>query len=126
MHRLEELAWASVARGCGFAALGIFTFMVGMSGNMPLAFKAGGILTLLTSLILLAKGLHAPQRFYKHTEVWLMLEPNDRPHAALAQTLIGQALRRTYLTFALHTALLACGFFAVSLVLALFLVGGIG
>jgi hypothetical protein len=123
MHRLEELAWVSVARGCGFAALAIFTFMVGLSGNMPMAFKAGGILTLITSLILLVKGLHAPQRFYKHTEVWLMLEPSDRPHAAIAQTLIGQALRRTYLTFALHTALLACGFFVASLILALFLAG---
>ena len=53
MHRLQQLAWLSVARGCGFAALAIFTFMIGLSGDMPAAFKAGGILTLIVSLVLL-------------------------------------------------------------------------
>lgn len=92
--------------------------MIGMLGNVAVAFKIGGILTLMTSLILLIKGWQAPTRPYKNTEVWIMLEPGERPHASLAQTLIGQTLKRTYLTFALHSALLACGFFTVSLIAA--------
>lgn len=119
MHRVQQLAWVSVARGCGFAALAIFTFMIGLSGDVPAAFKAGGILTLITSLVLLVKGWQAPGRPYKHTEVWVMLQPDERPHAALAQTLIGETLRRTYMMFALHSAMLAGGFFVMSLVFAM-------
>jgi hypothetical protein len=119
MHRVQELAWISVARGCGFAALAIFTFMIGLSGDMAAAFKAGGILTLIASLVLLVKGWQAPARPYKRTEVWVMLQPDERPHAALAQTLIGETLRRTYMMFALHSAMLAGGFFAASLLLAM-------
>lgn len=119
MHRVQQLAWLSVARGCGFAALAIFTFMIGLSGDMPAAFKAGGILTLIASLVLLVKGWQAPARPYKRTEVWVMLQPDERPHAALAQTLIGETLRRTYMMFALHSAMLAGGFFVVSLLFAM-------
>lgn len=119
MHRLEEAAWVSVARGCGFAALAIVTFMFGMAGNMPGAFKAGGILTLITSLILLFRGWQAPNKPYKRTEVWMMLEPEDRPQAALAQTVIGETLKHTYLTFAFHSALIAGGMLLMSLLLAL-------
>jgi len=117
MHRLEEAAWVSVARGCGFAALAIVTFMFGMSGNMPAALQAGGILTLITSLILLIKGWKAPNLPYKRTEVWMMLEPESRPNAALAQMLIGETLKRIYLTFALHAALLAAGLLLLSLLI---------
>lgn len=119
MHRLEEAAWVSVARGCGFAALAIVTFMFGMAGNIPGAFKAGGILTLITSLILLFRGWQAPSKPYKRTEVWMMLEPEDRPQAALAQTIIGETLKQTYLTFALHSALIAGGMLLLSLSLPL-------
>lgn len=119
MHRLEEAAWVSLARGCGFAALAIVTFMFGMAGNIPSAFKAGGILTLITSLILLFRGWQAPSKPYKRTEVWMMLEPEDRPQAALAQTIIGETLKQTYLTFALHSALIAGGMLLLSLLLGL-------
>lgn len=116
-HRVQEVAWVSVGRGCGFAALAIATFMFGMSGDMPVAFKAGGILTLVTSLVLVIRAWHAPNRPYKRTEVWLLLEPQHRPRDALAQTLIGETLRQTYLSFALHSALIATCMFAMSLLL---------
>jgi hypothetical protein len=119
MQRLQELAWVSVARGCGFGALAIATFMVGLSGNIPASFKAGGILTLIVSLILMVRAYQAPNRPYKRTEVWLLLEPENRPQAAMAQTLIGETLKQTYLTFALHSAMIAGAMLTVSLVLSL-------
>ena len=119
MRRLQQMAWVSIARACGFAALGIGTLMFGLSGDALMSFRAGGILTLITSLILLVRGLQAPTRPYKRTEVWLMLEPEDRPQAALAQTVIGETLKQTYLTFALHSALIAGGMLLLSLLLAL-------
>ena len=119
MRRLQQMAWLSIARACGFAALAIGTLMFGLSGNVLMSFRTGGILTLITSLILLVRGLQAPTRPYKRTEVWLMLEPEDRPQAALAQTVIGETLKQTYLTFALHSALIAGGMLLLSLLLAL-------
>lgn len=119
MHKVEELALISVARGVGFAALAIATLMLGLSSDLQTSLKAGGILTLITSLTLLMKGLMAPQRDYKRTEVWIMLDPNDRPSAALAQDLIGDALKRTYLNFARHAALISGGLLLLAMVLNL-------
>jgi hypothetical protein len=107
LQRIEHTAHVSVARACGFAALAIMTFMVGLSGDLGASFKAGGILSLMTSVVLLLKAWHASRRPYKHTELWLMLAPQDRPNSAIAQQIIGTVLRETFLYFALHTALTA-------------------
>ena len=123
MDRLEKLAWVSVGRGCGFAGVALLTLMFAFSFHLPLAFKVGGIVALITCLFLLMKGWHAPNRPYKRTELWLMLKPEDRPPAAIAQRIIGQVLRRTYFTFALHSAFVASGFFALSLLLTILFSG---
>lgn len=104
LQRIEQTAHISVARACGFAALAIFTFMVGLSGDMVSSLKAGGFLSLITSVILLLKAGFAARRPYKRTEVWLMLAPQDRPNSAIAQQIIGTALREAFLHFALHAA----------------------
>lgn len=109
-----------MARGCGFAGLAIFTFMVGLLGYPQLAFQTGGLLTLITCLVLLGRGLQAPRRPYNRTEVWIMLEPGDRPRSDTAQKVIGVALREVYLRFALYAACLSA-----VLLLASALVGAI-
>lgn len=114
MQKAEELALISVSRAVGFAALAIGTLMIGLSADLLNCLKAGGILTLMTSLILLMKGLRAPQRDYRRTEVWIMMSPDDRPSAAVAQGVIGEALKRTYLTFALHLAAVSGGLFLLA------------
>lgn len=106
--KIERLAELSVARACGFAGIGIGTFMIGMITDPPLALLFGGILVLLTSLVLILKAMLALERPYKHTELWLMLDKTDRPLPALAQRLIGRALREVYLRFAFYGAVLAC------------------
>lgn len=117
LERIEELAHLSVARGCGFAALAIVVFFVGLSSDPPVACKLSGILALLTCLVLLLKAQLAPRRPYKHTELWVMLMPQERPQAAIAQQIIGTVLREAYLVFALHAGLAAAGLLAVSLAL---------
>jgi hypothetical protein len=107
LQRIEHTAQISVARACGFAALAIATFMVGLSGDIATSLRAGGILSLVTSVILLLKAWQAARRPYKHTELWLMLAPQDRPNSAIAQQIIGTVLRETFLYFALHAALAA-------------------
>ena len=113
---IEYLAGVSVARGCGFAALAIVTFMVGLSDQMHVACKAGGISTLGTCLILAIRGLTAVTTPYKRTEVWIMLDAADRPKPEVAQQIIGTAMRDVYFRFALHAALIAVTLLSASMV----------
>jgi hypothetical protein len=119
MHKVEELALISVGRGVGFAALGIGTLMLGLSSDLLSCLKAGGILSLVTSLTLLMKAYRAPVKDYKRTEVWIMMEPIDRPSATIAQNIIGDVLKRTYLTFALHAAYVAGGLLFLATLISL-------
>ncbi len=107
IQKLEALAELSVARGCGFASLGIFTFMIGYVTEPATAFKVGGLLTLLACAVLLLKARGAGTRHYKSTELWVMLAKDERPDAAIAQQIIGSILREVYLRFAQQAAVLA-------------------
>lgn len=119
LKNIENLATVSVLRGCGFAALGIVTLMVGLSDQMYLACNAGGMLTLSACAILAIRGVTAKSTPYKRTEVWVMLNEDERPQAAIAQQLIGNTLRDVYLRFALHAAFISSGLLATSLILYL-------
>jgi len=117
LERIEKLAWLSVSRACGFAGLAILTFFVGLSSDLPLALSTAGILSFLACLVLLLKARLARTRPYKQTEVWLLLRPEERPPAAIAQQIISRVLRGTFLYFAQQAALLAAGCLLLSLVL---------
>lgn len=116
LQTIEDLATFSVARGCGFAGLGIFTFMIGMMSEPQLALATGGILTLVTALVLFARAAQAIQRPFKRTEVWIMLKPAERPRQDIAQQIIGNALRDAYLRFALQSAWLSAALLTASLI----------
>lgn len=108
MHvQLQALARQSVSRACGFGTIAIVTLMVGLSDDFALALKAGGYATLLMCIILLLKAFYAEHQPYKRTELWLMLEPEERPRANVAQGIVGRLMRETYLIFAGRTALVA-------------------
>ena len=120
LERIEAAAERSVARACGFAALGVGCMMVGLSGEtINLALNVGGFLMLLACFVLVFKAWGAQSQPYKRTEVWGMLAPDDRPDAAIAQRVIGSILREVYLRFAMHAALLATGFLILSALLSL-------
>ena len=119
LQRIEHLAEISVARGCGFAALAIVTFMIGLSGDMVSSLKAGGYLSLFVCLVLLFKAWLYGLRSYKSTEVWLMLSPRERPDSAIAQYVIGTALRDTCLRFALYAAQVSANLLAAAVLYGL-------
>ncbi|MGD9784268.1 MAG: hypothetical protein AB7E80_04205 [Hyphomicrobiaceae bacterium] len=104
LQRIEDLAYFSVARGCGFAMLAIATTMIGLSFDAPQSLQTGAVLSLLTCVVLLIKALRTTIKPYHATEVWLMLAPADRPPDAIAQRLIARSLREAYLRFALYFA----------------------
>jgi hypothetical protein len=117
IQTIEELGEVSVARGCGLAALAIATFMVGLSWDMVLAAKVGGLLALFVCIVLLGKAQRALSRPVEKTELWLMLNRSERPSAACAQRIVGSVLRTCYLRFALHAACLSASLLALSLCL---------
>ncbi len=116
IERIEQLAHLSIARGCGFAALGILTFFVGMSADLPIALRSAGMLSLLVAAVLLLKAGFVHRQPYRRTEVWVMLKPAERPAASVAQVVIANALREAYLRFAGQAAFLALLFLVVSLI----------
>ena len=114
---IEVLAEVSVARGCGFAGLAILTFMVGLSWDVVLASKVGGLLVLLGCSVLIVKAQRALRRPVRNTELWMMLDHGDRPSAAFAQRVIGEILRTCYLRFALHAVGVSAALLTLSLCL---------
>lgn len=119
METLRYFAELSISRGCGFAAIGIGTTMLAFAERMVLSLEAGGLLTLMTCLVLFLRSQRARHQPYKRTEVWIMLRPAERPDPAVAQQLIGTVLHETYLKYALNTALISAALLAMSFLMRL-------
>lgn len=115
LQRIEATAHLSVGRGCAFALLAIFTFMIGLAGDFHLSLKAGGYLSLIMCAVLLMCAWSSPGWPYKSTETWLMLQADDRPRPEVAQRIIGGILREAFLRFALHSAWLSVGMLVASM-----------
>ena len=114
MGAIENAAYISVGRACGFAGLAIFCVIFGMSFDLAFAARLGGGLCVVLALVLAAYAYQAPSRPYKRTELWLILAKDKRPPAEFAQRVIGNVLRDTYIWFSRQSALIAIVLLAVS------------
>lgn len=114
MDAIENAAYISVGRACGFAGLAIFCVIFGLSFEPPLAARAGGGLCVALAVVLAVYAYRAPSRPYKRTELWLILAKDKRPPAAYAQRVIGNALRDTYIWFSRQSAIIAIVLLVVS------------
>jgi hypothetical protein len=117
LDRIQTHADLSIRRGCGFALLGIATFMVGMSSDAVLAFRSGAVMVTFMLVTLLIKGVHAPTRSYKRTEVWILLDKSHDLPEARAQQVFGTILRDRYFWHAEIIAFAALGLWIVTFVL---------
>ena len=120
IERIKLYADLSIRRGCGFALLGIATFMVGMSADAVLAFRAGAIMVSLLMAVLLLKGFRAPVRSYKATEVWILLDKSHGLPETRAQQVFGGILRDRYFWHAEIVAAGALGLWIVAFALRVF------
>jgi hypothetical protein len=118
-QKIDIAAQVSVARGTAFAGLAIVCTMAGLAGDMHISFLTGGYLSLFTCMVLLLRGFTSEGRNYRSTEVWTMLDPQDRPPKAVAQQVIGAALRSAYLDFAMKAAWVSIGLLTAGLFVAL-------
>jgi hypothetical protein len=116
---IRRYATASIARGCAFGALAIFTVMVGCAADLSLFFRAGGITTLLMCAILIYKASRVDLVPVRSTEVWIMLPKDKRPPAALAKPLIARARREVLLKFAYIAAVIGSVELSADIVLML-------
>lgn len=114
---IRRLADLSIARGCGFACLAVACVMVSLAGNPARVFEAGGFGALLLSLALILKAHNARIDRYKRTEVWIMLEKNERPPEALAAEWITDARKTALLCWANRMAWAAAAMLAFALFL---------
>jgi hypothetical protein len=116
---VEQAAEQSIARGVGFAALGVAVTIAGLAGDPTMALRTGAALTLLLWAVLRLKALRARRHPYKRTEVWLLLEPRPDWPGEVAQRLIGEALQRVLERYARYVLVVALGLWLASLVLPL-------
>ncbi len=107
MEHLHRIAFETVLRACAFGSLAIFCVMIGLSFEPRAAFKAGGMLTLLMTAILMLKAYEARTKNHRKTEMWLYLSEEQRPPEAYAQRACSAVLQQTYLTFARWSATVA-------------------
>lgn len=121
MERIFYYADLSVRRACGFAALAIFTTMVGVSTIPMLAAKLGAAMAASVALVLLAKAINAPRKPYRNTELWILLDRrHDLPEAHAQRVLMG-ALRDAYLRYGRLAGWTAAVLWAASIVIWLHL-----
>jgi hypothetical protein len=107
MEEIRRIANDVVLRACGFGSLAIFCVMIGLSFLPRSAFQAGGFLSLMMTLILIAKAYEARTKDHRRMEMWLYLPKELRPPQAQAQQTISMVMRETYLTFARWSALIS-------------------
>jgi hypothetical protein len=93
--------------------------MIGLSFEPRVAFQAGGTLTLMMTGVLAYKAQEALTKPYRRTEMWLYLPKELRPPETSAQQTTSAVMRETYLTFALWTAAIAIGMWALALLFSL-------
>lgn len=115
MDRIRQAAQISILRALGFTALGIGTFMAGLSFDPALCFGAGATLTGMAAAVLWCKGAQARTRGYRKTEVWILLDRKLGLPPERAQEAIGGLLRELYYRYALVVSGLTIGFWLVSL-----------
>ena len=119
MEKIREITMQCVGRAVMFGTLAIFCVMLGLSFDPAAAFRAGAIMALAMSGILLFKAMNAARTNPKRTEVWLYLDERSRPSEADAKFVFAIVMRDVYARFARASLGAAVAMFAVSLGLTL-------
>jgi hypothetical protein len=117
--RIEALTTLSVARGVGFAALAILCFAIGFAGQPVNMLRAGGFGALLIAVVLYAKANNTSPERYRRTEVWVMLEKDERPPDEVAARYISRARRLILLRWSERSAWAATGLIGWAVLLML-------
>jgi len=115
MDHIRALARISIGRGCFFAALGIMTAMTGFITEPVIGLRIGAALIAITACVLMIKAHNAPQRSYRKTELWLLMDrQSDLPEDRIQQ-ILGGVLADTYGRYARYAIMIAIGFWLLAI-----------
>jgi hypothetical protein len=117
MDKIHKTAMFAVGRAVFFGGFAISLVMMAFAFDFLLAFRAGAILSLAMSAILLWFAQTAHNRPPEKSEVWLLLPADDKPKNDVARNIFTQVMHEVYL----HYAARAFAFGAAFLVLAILL-----
>ena len=119
MEPVRQVALICIGRAAGFGALAIMMVMLAFAFDAAQAFRCGAIGTLVMAAVLTQKAILAPHQIPRRTEVWLCLDERWRPTDESASRHFMATLREVYGQFARLALTIACGFFALSVVLSI-------
>ncbi|TVR11506.1 MAG: hypothetical protein EA385_01270 [Salinarimonadaceae bacterium] len=95
MDRISKLAALSVLRATGFASLAIALSMFSLAFDPALALQVGGLgFLILAGVMELRASIYPHKRRIRESEVWIMLDDDERPPEAIARRLIVPAMQR--------------------------------
>jgi hypothetical protein len=116
MERTRQIAFSCVGRAVMFGWLAIVCVMFAFSFSPVAAFRAGAVLALGMSAILVIKAFIAMRQQPKYTEVWIYLEKHERPRNDPARAVFMNMMREVYGYYAQRVFVISCVFFVTSLI----------
>lgn len=118
-QRIRACARHSIGRGFLFALLAIVTAVAGMIGWPVSAMRMGALLCMIMTVVLVLRARRAPNRPYKRTETWILLDRRHGLPETRAQAAISGILAETYWRFAEMSAALALALWVAAFVFSL-------
>lgn len=118
MDLFREVAMFAIGRAVFFGGFAISMIMLAFAFDFSVSLRAGAIMTLILSAVLLWFGQTAFARKPEKSEVWILLAEDDRPRSDAARRVFLQVMQETYYFFSLRAFAIAMVFLAAYLVLA--------
>ena len=125
MEKTRNIAVFCVGRAVFFGSLAIGCVMLSFSFHPVMSFRAGAIMALMMTAILLWYAMTANRRPPKRTEVWIYLDEKTRPMNDHARHVFAGLMRDVYALYARASFKASVGFFVVSVALQLIGIGPI-
>lgn len=117
MEKVQKTAMFAVGRAVFFGGFAISLVMMAFAFDFSLAFRAGAILSLAMSAILLWLAQTAHARPPEKSEVWLLLSAEDKPASQGARRMFLQIMHDVYLHYAARVFAFGVAFLGFSLLL---------
>ncbi len=112
MQRFEQTAIVSIGRAVFFAGLAISLLMMGFAYDYASALRAGALLSIGLSAVLLWFAKTADPGKLEKCETWMLLAEKDRPANPASRAVLATVLRDTYLYFSVRAFAFSLAMFA--------------
>jgi hypothetical protein len=119
MEKYRAPAQLAIGRAVLFGGFAISMVMLSFAFDFTLALRAGAILTLGMTAVLIWFAQTAHRRRPERCEVWLLIADRERPQSEIARRIFQDIMCETYLFYAVRAYAVAVGLLALGIVLAM-------